>query len=689
MLNLVAALLIGPSLSAGVQDPTDVTCTSVDRPPTSAASHVYQSNRAPLNRGSLIKLPVGSFKPSGWLGRLLALQRDGLTGHLGEISIWLTKKDNAWLRTDGKGEYGWEELPYWLRGYYRIATVLNDQKMLDESKVWIDGTLSSQRENGDFGPVQERNGKRDLWAQMLMLQVLQSYFEHTGDPRVIPFMTRYFKWQATIPDADFLRDYWENSRGGDNLASVYWLYNQTGDAFLLDLAAKIDRNTANWRQANELPNWHVVNIAECFREPATFWLQSGKQSDLDASYRNHQLARERYGQVPGGMFGADENARPGHTDPHQASETCSFVEQIGSNLVMSSLTGDPLWAENSEDVAFNSMPAAFTPDYRALRYLTAPNQGVSDAKNHAPGIANEGPFFLMNPFSSRCCQHNHSSAWVNYTEHAWMATNDDGLAAVLYAPGELTAKAGKGTVTLVTETRYPFEETVTIHVKKTDGGGSGAGGAGEFPLYVRVPHWADGAAISVNGAKAGGPVTPGSYARLSRPWAAGDTVTLTLPMHLSVRTWEKNKNSVSVDYGPLTFSLKIQERLTSAESDKTAIGDSGWQPGADPQKWPSYEILPGSAWNYALLLDKDRPASSFQVVRKAWPANDEPFTNDGAPIELRATGRLLPAWALDEHGLVATLPQSPVTIEGPDVPLTLVPMGGARLRISAFPVVAH
>src|SRR5262249_52864085 len=136
-----------------------------------------------------------------------------------------------------------------------------DKRMLDEAKVWIEGTLKSQREGGDFGPVQMRSGRRDLWAQMLMLQVLQSYYEYSNDPRVMPFMTNYFKWQMTVPDDKFLKDYWENSRGGDNLASVYWLYNRTGDSSLLELATKIDRNTANWRQASNLPNWHVVNIA--------------------------------------------------------------------------------------------------------------------------------------------------------------------------------------------------------------------------------------------------------------------------------------------------------------------------------------------------------------------------------------------------------------------------------------------
>ena len=648
----------------------------VHGPPAGRVNHVY-SSKAPLRPLPFPALPITSFQPGGWLQKSLELQRSGLTGHLGEISIWLTKRNNAWLNIEGKGDYGWEEVPYWLRGYSRIGYVLNDPEMIRETKVWIEGTLNSQRPNGDFGPIHlTRTQSRDLWAQMLMLQVLQSYFEYSADARVVPFMTRYFHWQLTIPDSQFLKDYWENSRGGDNLASVYWLYNRTGDPSLLELATKIDRNTANWRQQGALPNWHVVNIAECFREPATFFLQSNHLADLEASEADFHLAREKYGQVPGGMFGADENARPGHDDPHQAAELCSMVEQIASDGMMLNYTGDTLWAENAEDVAFNSLPAALTPDYRALRYLTAPNMVVSDSKNHAPGVSNRGPFFLMNPFSSRCCQHNHSSAWVNYLESAWTATADDGLAAQLFTAGSVTAKVGeKGApVTLSEDSQYPFEDTIRIAVR--------AQTPVEFPLYLRVPSWTEGATLRINGKPANTAIQPGSYVKVTNVWKTGDRLEINFPRKPRLRTWTKNKDSVSVDYGPLTFSLKIQEEYKRVETTKNAIADSRWQPDADAEKWPSFEILPTSAWNYGLL-----PSSSFEVIHRKLAPGVYPFTNDAAPIEIKAKGRLIPQWRLDENGMVAVLPVSPAETDQPLQELTLVPMGGARLRISAFPVV--
>ena len=117
---------------------------------------------------------------------------------------------------------------------------------------------------------------------MPLLWFMPSYYEHSTDARVIPVMTMYFKWQATVPDQKLLKIYWETSRGGDNLYSIYWLYNRTGEKWLLNLADKIHRNTADWSQKNNLPNWHNVNIAQCFREPATWYMRAQDSSFLKA-----------------------------------------------------------------------------------------------------------------------------------------------------------------------------------------------------------------------------------------------------------------------------------------------------------------------------------------------------------------------------------------------------------------------
>ncbi len=665
-------------LSAGAASAqTAVTATVVDRPDNTAKSSNYVNNRAPLLQQCFIKLPVGSITPAGWVKKWLELQRDGLTGHLGEISAWLDKEGNAWLTTGG--DHGWEEVPYWLKGYSDLAYILRDKKMEKEAFTWIEATLGSQRPDGFFGPENVKDGKPELWAQMIMLSTLQTYYEYTADKRVLDLMTKYFRWELALPDELFLKDYWENSRGGDNLYTVLWLYNRTGDSFLIDLAHKIHRNTADWCQPSSLPNWHNVNIAECFREPATYYMLTGNKAMLRASYNVQQLIRRTFGQVPGGMFGADENARMGYIDPRQGVETCGMVEQMASDEIMLRFTGDPLWAENCEDVAFNSYPAAVMPDFKALRYITAPNMVQSDSENHRPGIDNGGPFLSMNPFSSRCCQHNHTQGWPYYSENLVYATPDDGLAFVLYAACSATVKVGDGKQFDVKETTgYPFGDTVQLSFTK--------GSACIFPLYLRIPSWSDGAEVTVNGVPTDVTPVSGRYIRIERQWCKGDTVTLHLHPRLTLRRWQVNRNSVSVDYGPLTLSLDIKERYVMRDSKATAIGDSKWQEGADASKWPTTEIYADSPWNYALYVDADAPLKDIELVTRPWPADDFPWTQQSVPYTFKAKGRRVPSWTFDETKLCGVLPCEDAPKAGTLDDITLVPMGSARLRISAFPV---
>ena len=654
-------------------------CTSGEPAPLVNADSVqttsdnYLNNRAPLRQAPFIKLPVGSITPRGWVNRFIELQRDGLAGHLGEISVWLGKEGNAWLETGGS--HGWEEVPYWLRGYANMAYILKDESLMTETKVWIEAIINSAQEDGYFGPVNaDANGRRELWANMLALQILQDYYEYTGDERVITVMTNYFKWQLAYPENQFLRAYWENSRGGDNLMSVIWLYNRTGDEFLLELMEKVHRCTANWHQDTNLPNWHNVNIAECFREPAEYWLLTGDEKMLAATYNDYDLIRRTFGQVPGGMFGSDENCRLGYIDPRQATETCGFVEQMLSDEILMAMTGDPLWAENLEDVAFNSTPAAYMPDYRSLRYLTSPNMVQADNKNHAPGVDNGGPYFCMNPFSSRCCQHNHTMGWPYYAENLVLASADGGAAFLTYSDCTAKMKVADGKVVGIDETtHYPFSEDVQITVQTEE--------AVAFPMYLRIPSWAKGATATVNGQK----VTmtgEGAYLCLQREWKDGDKVQLHFPMSLNLRRWAVNQNSVSVDYGPLTFSLQIKERYETVNSRDNAQHDGQWQENADDSKWPTTNIYADSPWNYGIVPDM----STMKVTWKEWPANDEPFTAEGAPISIEARGARIESWGMDKTGLCEVLPNADAP-RGEVEPITLIPMGAARLRISAFPPV--
>ncbi len=332
-----------------------------------------------------------------------------------------------------------------------------------------------------------------------------------------------------------------------------------------------------------MANWHGVNFTQGFREPAIFFLQAKDRKYLNAAQRNYRTVMDLYGQVPGGGFGADENCRRGYIDPRQGFETCSMVEFMHSFELLTKISGNPVWSDRCEEIAFNTFPAAQTPDLKALHYLTSPNMVQLDKENKSPGIQNAGTMISFSPYEVyRCCQHNVSHGWPYYCEELWLATPDRGLCASLYSASEVTAKVGGdgAAVKIVETTDYPFSDTIEFKF--------GTLAPVKFPLYLRNPRWCASPQVEINGRAANVKAEGLSYLVLDRTWSEGDTVRLKLPMRLAVRRWAKNHDSASIDYGPLTFSLAIGER---------------WTRYGGTDAWPEQEVRAATPWNYGLELD--------------------------------------------------------------------------------------
>jgi hypothetical protein len=237
--------------------------------------------------------------------------------------------------------------------------------------------------------------------------------------------------------------------------------------------------------------------------------------------------------------------------------------------------------------------------------------------------------------------------WPKLAASLWMATADNGLAAVAYGPSEVTANG----VTIEERTDYPFRDTVTLMVNPAK--------PTTFPLMLRIPAWASGATVSVNGQPQPS-VRPGEFFRVSREWKSNDRVELRFPMTVRTSIWYNN--SIAIERGPLVYSLKIGESWNK-------IKQTG--PAAD------WEVYPTTPWNYALV------SGSWQVAEK--PVATQPFDAAGAPIEITAKARRLPQWTLVDDS-PGPLPVSPVSSKRPEESITLVPYGAAKLRITAFPV---
>jgi hypothetical protein len=595
---------------------------------------------------ALRPLPLGTLRPEAWLKDQLRIQANGLGGHLD--TFWPDIARSKWIGGDAEG---WERGPYWLDGFLPLAVLLQDAALLARARHWVDTILADQHDDGWMGTKDEPGTQPgtdfartlDPWPLFLVGKALLQWEEATGDARVLPALSRCLARIDTLLDTEPLHS-WAAMRWMDLAWICVRVAERSGDPAPLALAHKARAQGYDWhahfadfRFPDRQTIWqlenHVVNHAMALKTPAVAALL-GSDRELEAAALGRMLATlDRFHGQANGMFSGDESLAG--LSPSQGTELCAVVEALFSLEVALSVFPDPALADRWEKIAFNALPATFTPDMGAHQYDQQVNQihcGIFEDRIYTTNRADANVFGLEPNFG--CCTANFHQGWPKLAAHLW-AEDAAGDALVCLSPAPCTLTHAHGTITVSGD--YPFSDTVTIRQAGTP-----------RRLRLRIPAWAEDPTLD------GRPI--------AGPWVETDAPSATLRLPWTPRVVAApDGHNVCVVGGPFLFALPIGERWTKLNGD---------EPAAD------WEIAPTTAWGYGLLRDPPSPTHCSERARAPR------FSPDGAP--LRISVRAAPIdWPIERHA-AAPPPGAPIVTGAPQT-VTLLPYGCTNLRIAVFP----
>ncbi len=585
--------------------------------PIDGESVAADGHRAPLLPERLLPLALGAVRPHGWLAAQLSRLAEGCVVR-GPAARGFAKPAPFEVASATRGDASdGEALAAWLQGLVPLAFLLDGAPVRrDElqalARGWIEVVLTSRAADGWFGPPRSA-GDLTASAQWSLLEALRRWHDVTGDPRGIELGVAFARGLAAWPADE--RQRLETSLAssdatrGRATAQLHWLYDRSGDASLLELAQRFAAGGATVAASD----------------------------------------------------GGDDDARAEVSVRAWIARLDRFEQRLAEE-------GDAQWADACADVAFNTLPAFFAPDGKAVRDRLAVNDVAEASRFAADGDAAFDRELLAL-----------GQGWPSYVQHAWMATRDGGVAALLHGPTtvsfDLDARRG---ASIEAQTTYPFDATIRYTIRlwsRVDSAPPSlrpAPDPARFPIWLCIPEWCQAPVVTVDGRDFRPQPGSSHFVRLEREWRHGDVVALQLPMAVQVRPRIGSNGAdgaVTITRGPLAYSLDVGE---------------SWRRAGGDDEWPSRECAATRPWNFALALDPELAARGIEVVARPDRFRTDPFVLP-APIELRAKGRRVHEWTRVD-GRCGALQASPVATSAPLEELRLVPIGSARARLGVFPV---
>ncbi|MET8868673.1 beta-L-arabinofuranosidase domain-containing protein [Nonomuraea sp. NPDC004580] len=520
---------------------------------TATIPHTIEQLRAAGNVANLSRLLEQD--PPPYRGRYPFLDTD----------LYKTLEGLAYELGDGTAEEG-------VRDFYEEVVTLLERVQAD------DGYLNSFFQD----PAAAKKPWEDLaWGHELynlghLIQAAVAAHRRMGDDRLLRIARRF---------ADLVTERFAGSGvcGHPEVEmALVELFRETGERSYLDLAAAfVDRRGSGQLKHSifpgdyfqdhvpfrELPSvtGHAVRMAYLAAGAADVLLETGDATLAEALERlwDDMVATKLY--ITGGLGSrhSDEAIGDRYELPSERaySETCAAIALMQWAWRMFLATGAASYLDVFERVLYNAYAVGLSADGRAFFYDN-PLQRRPDHEQRSGAEAGGEPLRRA-WFGCPCCPPN-IVRWMAQLADYVAAERDGAVLVAQYA----TARIETAELALAMETGYPWDGDVRLTVERAP--------QGAYGLVLRVPGWARGARLTVNGA--GVPAEPaGGWLTVERTWAAGDEVRLTLPMpvraHGSHPYLDATRGALSLARGPLVYCVE-QHDSPQAGVDDLLVGVS-------------------------------------------------------------------------------------------------------------------
>lgn len=634
------------------------------------------------------KLPLGAIRPQGWLNDQMQLMSN-LQRRIGALSGFV--KDGEWS--------GGESLPRYVRGLILLSSALDDKMLKEKIASFISPIFASANEGGDFGPKNTLSQTPKIEA----VKALLTYYEATGNERVLPFLKKFFKNQFNTHTVSAM---WFDSRARllEEIEAIDAVYKETDLEWLHDLGEILRDASCDWfkiashfpykkpynRYISQTALKHVqkvvlngesvekaakrhkpftpeyadkewkkrahqravttsgVNIAKAIKYPVTYGRFIGDK-DLSLISLKMIAALEKHYGTPIGAFSC--SPRLASNKGVCAVDVESAVEMIESLVEVIRETRDYHAVDLLEKIAFNLVPGACFEDCSAVQDTVFVNQVEASASRKLPYSDAVSSFFTKKASRGAIAA---LSAYPIYMQAACM-TCDNELNFLTYTPCTMDIAVGGAILTIAERTGYPFRNTVVFKVEQ-------ATVDTEVKINFRVPGGTMMQLIS------GGQVVASGTKEISVKCILKTGSTFMLKMNIPLAVEENSDGSESLYKGNLLMSLKLPYEITQDAQDRRML-----------------YVKSLKKWNVAPILARKGGAKSLHEEERT-EVNDitqKPFSFDIPPFELKIRSKNVTNWDFDVNGF-AQIPKNGSFSEE-SLERAYVPFGCTLVRMAKFP----